>query len=71
LHVFFCVEKVAQSWATWEIFKKLTKEDNQPIGGNSPNLVTLVESLAPSADCFSIDQTGCKVSIALPQTITN
>jgi hypothetical protein len=29
-------------WDDLEIFKKLLKENNRPIGENSPNLVTLL-----------------------------
>jgi hypothetical protein len=31
-------------WASSVIFKKLPKEHNQPMGENSPNLVTMVEN---------------------------
>jgi hypothetical protein len=35
-------KKCQKILATYEIFKKLTKETNHPIGENSPNLVTLM-----------------------------
>jgi hypothetical protein len=44
------VEKMPKNLATSVLKKKLPKENNQPIGENSPNLVTLRGSLL---DCDS------------------
>jgi hypothetical protein len=41
------VEKVAQNWDPFEIFKKAPKENDRPIGENSSNPATLlITSLA-------------------------
>jgi hypothetical protein len=41
LHLFFGGKSGPEIWATFVIFKRLPKENNHPIGENSPNLVTL------------------------------
>jgi hypothetical protein len=40
--LFPTIKSIQNKTVTSEIFKKLPKENNNPLGENSPNLVTLV-----------------------------
>jgi hypothetical protein len=49
-------KKEAQNVALLSQYKKLSKENNRPIGENSPNLVTLFDNFLPN--CFAINPTA-------------
>jgi hypothetical protein len=53
------VKKVPKNWAT-SVLNKLPKVNNNPIGENSPNLVTLADSVANSSFPKSINLLAAK-----------
>jgi hypothetical protein len=73
-HPFFRGKNGPKIWATSVIFQKLPKNNNHPIGKNSPNLVTLLLcSGQPTLHFISRpaneEPPSCKKMFALPRSL--
>jgi hypothetical protein len=56
VYYFHCGKNCSKIWATFEIFQRLPEVNNRPIGENSPNLVTLLESWTMCYKSFRVPE---------------